>query len=322
MTKVVWPLDGVYGKNFRSTSRFGWRTHPIHKTRKHHNGEDLVGQKWIRSMADGTVIAARASKSKKPNGEPAGYGYFVTVRHQIAGEYYTSMYAHLVKDSFKVKEGQKVTAGEILGEMGTTGTSTGIHLHWEVWKGKTHGWTADGKGFADPIAFVKAHSAAEAVAASISQPSVDKEAVKKFAAPATKPKYTDAMSLADADNGEDVAYLQKFLGVAVDGVFGPQTHRAVVAFQKKQKGIIADGVVGPVTWALVPDKLGEATSAKSAPAKPVAAPKPKQRTYTVKGGDTLGKIASANGTTIAALVKLNGIKNANLIKVGQVIKLP
>lgn len=322
MSKVVWPLEGVYGKNFRTTSSFGWRTHPIQKTRKHHNGEDLVGQQWVRSMADGTVITARASKSKKNNGEPGGFGYFVTVRHQIAGEFYTSLYAHLKKGTFQVKEGDKVKAGQLLGEMGTTGASTGVHLHWEIWKGKTHGWTADGKGFADPIAFVQAHAAAGAVAESIGKPSVDKEELKKVAAPGTKPQYTDAMSLADADNGEDVAYLQKFLGITVDGIFGPKTHAAVVAFQKKQKGIIADGVVGPITWALVPEKLDGASAPKAAPVAKPAAAAPKQKSYKVKGGDTLGKIASANGTTVATLVKLNGIKNPSLIKVGQVIKLP
>ena len=274
MGKIVWPLEGVYGKNFRTTSSFGWRTHPIQKTRKHHNGEDLVGQQWVRSMAAGTVITARASKSKKNNGEPGGFGYFVTVRHMIAGEYYTSLYAHLKKGTFQVKEGDKVQAGQLLGEMGTSGASTGVHLHWEIWKGKTHGWTADGRGFADPIAFVEAHGAASAVAESIGKPSIDKEELKKYAAPATKPKYTDAMSLGDADRGEDVAYLQKFLGITVDGIFGPKTHAAVVAFQRKHKNIIADGVVGPITWELVniDKKPVKATPAKKpAPAKkPVA----------------------------------------------------
>jgi murein DD-endopeptidase MepM/ murein hydrolase activator NlpD len=280
MGKIVWPLEGVYGKNFRTTSSFGWRTHPITKNRKHHNGEDLIGQKWVRSMAAGTVIAARASKSKKSNGEPGGFGYFVTVRHMIGGEYYTSLYAHLKKGSFQVKEGDKVSAGQLLGEMGTTGASTGVHLHWEIWKGKTHGWTADGRGFADPIAFLAAHAAAGAVAESIGKPSVDKEELKKYAAPANKPKYTDAMSIGDADRGEDVAYLQKFLGIAIDGIFGPKTHSAVIAFQRKHKGIIADGVVGPITWGLVEIKKEAAKPVpvkKPAPVKkPVTAPaKPK-----------------------------------------------
>lgn len=306
MSKVVWPLDGVYGKNFRTTSSFGWRTHPIQKTRKHHNGEDLVGQKYIKSMADGTVIAARASKTKKKNGEPGGFGYFVTVRHKIDGVYYTSLYAHLKKGTTQVKEGQKVTAGQVLAEMGTTGASTGVHLHWEIWKGKTHGWTANGVGFADPIQFVRAYGAKGNVVSSIDKPSVDPETVEKFTAPATKPKYTEPLS--KGDRGEDVAYLQKYLGITADGIFGAQTHEAVLRFMAKHDDIkVKDGVVGPITWNKIPDKI--ATTSK-------------ERTHKVKRGEFLGRIASKYDTTVAELVKLNGIKDASKISVGQVIKLP
>lgn len=324
MSKVVWPLDGAYGKNFRTTSSFGWRTHPIQKTRKHHNGEDLVGQKYVKAMAAGTVLGARASKTKKANGEPGGYGYFVSIRHKIDGEYYTSLYAHLQKGSMQVKEGQKVEAGQIIGIMGTTGASTGVHLHWEIWKGKTHGWSADGRGFADPIAFVQAFGAKDSVASNISKPSVDPEAAPKIKVPTSKPEYKEALSY--GDRGEEVAYLQSQLGVETIGIFGPKTKAAVIKFQRKFPGIAADGVVGPITWAKIPGK----TPAKAAPAKPAlvkpapvkpAAPA-QPRTYTVVRGDNLSKIAKKHKTTVAALVSLNGIKNANLINVGQVIKLP
>jgi murein DD-endopeptidase MepM/ murein hydrolase activator NlpD len=67
----------------------------------------------------------------------------------------------MVPGSIQVKPGQKVTAGTVLGKMGTSGMSTGVHLHWEIWKGKTHGWSADGKGFVEPVGFVKALMAAE-----------------------------------------------------------------------------------------------------------------------------------------------------------------
>jgi len=266
MSTVVWPLDGVYGKNFRTSSSFGWRTHPITKNRKHHNGEDLVGQKYVKAIAGGTVIKARASGLKKSNGEPAGYGYFVVVRHMIDGVYYTSLYAHLKKGSFQVKKGDKIKAGKILAEMGTTGSSTGVHLHLEIWMGKVNGWSADGSGFVDPIPFIKAHIDKDAVIRVAKLPTP--QSPKRFSAPASKPKYTDAMSIGDADRGEDVAYLQKFLGIAVDGIFGPQTHRAVLALQRKHTDLIADGVVGPVTWSFV----------NNSPAKkPVAKPKPKPK---------------------------------------------
>ena len=69
---------------------------------------------------------------------------------------------------------------------------------------------------------------------------------------------------------------------------------------------------------------GAAPAAPAKPAKPAkpVAPKPATAgTYTVKKGDNLTKIAKANGTTVAKLAELNGIKNANLIRVGQVLKL-
>lgn len=305
MSNVVWPLDGVYGKDFRTTSSFGWRTHPISKKRKHHNGEDLVGQKYVRSIANGTVIKARASGIKKSNGEPGGYGYFVAVRHLIDGTYYTSLYAHLKKGSFQVKKGQKVKAGQVLGVMGTTGASTGIHLHLEIWKGRTNGWSADGSGYADPIRFIKAHSDKNAVTSIISSPTPDPE-LGKFDAPASKPKYSEPLK--KGSRGTDVAYMQKYLGITADGVFGPQTHEAVLRFMAKHDDIkVKDGVVGPITWNKFPDKLETVT---------------KERSHKVKSGEYLSRIAAKYDTTVDVLVKLNGIRNPSKISVGQVIKLP
>jgi peptidoglycan endopeptidase LytE len=72
-------------------------------------------------------------------------------------------------------------------------------------------------------------------------------------------------------------------------------------------------------------KAAPAAPAKPAPAKPAPAKPapaaPAAGTYTVKKGDNLTKIAKANNTTVAKLVGLNGIKNANLIQIGQVLKL-
>jgi murein DD-endopeptidase MepM/ murein hydrolase activator NlpD len=162
--KVQFPIDGKLGKDFKVTSDFGWREHPVEKKKKHHNGVDLWSSRepaYIESFYHGTVITAGPSKIKKSNGEPGGFGYYVTVRHLINGEYYTSLYAHMVKGSIQVKVGDKVVAGTVLGKMGATGMVTGKHLHWEIWKGKTHGWTDNGKGFVDPIEFTKALMAME-----------------------------------------------------------------------------------------------------------------------------------------------------------------
>lgn len=85
-----------------------------------------------------------------------------------------------------------------------------------------------------------------------------------------------------------------------DGLYEQPTIDAVKKFQTAN-GLTADGKVGPETWA----KLF-----------------PSSKTYTVKAGDTLSKIAKDNGTTVQALVQLNSIADPNKIRVGQVLKLP
>lgn len=160
MAMPQYPIDGAPGKAWRVTSHMGWRIHPVQKTRKHHNGTDIIGigkgPFYIESAFDGTVTYAGPSKTKKSDGEPSGFGYYVKVTSKIDGKHYSMLYAHLAKDSIKVKKGQKIEAGTVLGKMGTTGMSTGVHLHWECWVGKEHGWTDNGKGFLEPIEFTKA----------------------------------------------------------------------------------------------------------------------------------------------------------------------
>lgn len=158
MAKAQFPIDGVQGKNWKITSPFGWRIHPIEKRKKHHNGIDIWSSQepcYIESASDGTVLYAGPSEKKKANGEPDGYGYYVRVLSEVDGVWMTHTYAHMVKDSLKVKKGQKIEAGTVIGKMGTTGASTGKHLHWEIHEGKKHLWSADGSGFLDPIAFWK-----------------------------------------------------------------------------------------------------------------------------------------------------------------------
>jgi len=102
------------------TSNFGWRTSPFTGMRELHNGLDISGKKGspIIVTADGTVESAVFDKY---------FGNIVTVRHD--GRFKTA-YGHML--SMTVKEGQKVTRGQIIGYMGSTGLSTGYHLHYIV----------------------------------------------------------------------------------------------------------------------------------------------------------------------------------------------
>jgi murein DD-endopeptidase MepM/ murein hydrolase activator NlpD len=166
MAKAQFPIDGKLGKDFKITSLMGWRIHPVQKTKKHHNGTDIWSAHepcWIEAPYDGKVIEAR--KSTAAGG---GFGNFVIILHKIDGKFYTTLYAHMQDGTIKVKKGQKVTAGMPLGKMGTTGMSTGKHLHWELRLGKSHVWDAAGKNYIEPIAFFKALIAKEKAIATAS----------------------------------------------------------------------------------------------------------------------------------------------------------
>lgn len=165
MAKTQFPIDGKLGKEYKITSEFGWRKDPLGRAdKKHHNGVDLWGAAptiYVEAFHDGTVLHAGPSTRKKADGSVGGFGFYVVVLHKIDGKFYTSAYAHMKEGSIKVKKGQKIEAGTVLGVMATTGDSTGKHLHWEIWVGKTHGWSADGKGFVNPIKFAQALIAKE-----------------------------------------------------------------------------------------------------------------------------------------------------------------
>jgi murein DD-endopeptidase MepM/ murein hydrolase activator NlpD len=153
----------------------GMRIHPVTKEKKHHNGTDIWSKHepcWIEAPYDGVVLEAK--KSTSPGG---GFGNFVILLHKIGGKQYTTLYAHMQDGTVKVKKGQKVEAGTPLGKMGTTGMSTGKHLHWELRLGKQHIWDAKGKNYIEPIAFFKALIAQEAAIATASVEATEDDVV-------------------------------------------------------------------------------------------------------------------------------------------------
>ncbi len=108
---------------FWMTSSYGFRKDPFTSVRTAHLGIDLAGPYGleIHCTGDGTVISAHFSRH--------GYGKEVLVDHGFG---YISRYAHL--QDIRVKRGQKLKRGEILGTLGSTGRSTGPHLHYEIRK--------------------------------------------------------------------------------------------------------------------------------------------------------------------------------------------
>lgn len=166
---MQYPVDGRPGKDYRVTSPFGWRTHPTSGKKSHHNGVDIWadGTVYNEAIWPGVVVFAGPSKSRKADGSLGGFGYHVMVRHIIDKKPYISVYAHMVEGSLKVKVGDRVRAGAILGKMGATGDVTGKHLHFELYQGRKYTWSANGKNFVDPMEFIKAHIAKAKVMASI-----------------------------------------------------------------------------------------------------------------------------------------------------------
>jgi murein DD-endopeptidase MepM/ murein hydrolase activator NlpD len=110
------------------TSYYGYRIHPVYKTKKFHSGVD-IGAGYgdtIMAAASGTVILVSEPVEGKNKGG-SGYGNYCIIDH---GNGYSTLYGH-ARDIY-VKVGQKVSRGKAIGEVGSTGTSTGAHLHFEV----------------------------------------------------------------------------------------------------------------------------------------------------------------------------------------------
>jgi murein DD-endopeptidase MepM/ murein hydrolase activator NlpD len=114
LTTFVFPILSP-----RISSHFGKRKHPVLKFSKHHSGVDLAvpPRSHVRSVAEGRVVFADTH---------GGYGKLVTIQHKDG---YSSLYAHL--NEVHVNPGQDVEAGQVIGRVGSTGRSTGPHLHFE-----------------------------------------------------------------------------------------------------------------------------------------------------------------------------------------------
>ena len=117
-----WPLP----QSYPITSRFGYREDPFTGEIAYHSGTDIgaPGGTPILAAADGTVTIANAIDSWG-----GGYGYHIKINHN---DTFDTLYAHC--SSICVTVGQEVKQGEVIGYVGTTGNSTGNHLHFEVWQ--------------------------------------------------------------------------------------------------------------------------------------------------------------------------------------------
>ena len=187
------------------TSDYGYRINPVTKKKQFHNGLDLVSKVKNRNLYaidDGYVqkIVTGQDKSK------TGYGNYIWVRYPR----YNLSLLHAHCSSIKKKKGDKVKKGDVIAIMGSTGRSTGVHLHLGMTKIGSNNWlnTKNYKMLSN--------------------------------------KYNLTRTLKKGCKGSDVKELQKKLKIKADGIFGDNTKSSVKKFQKTNK-LTADGIVGKNT---------------------------------------------------------------------------
>jgi murein DD-endopeptidase MepM/ murein hydrolase activator NlpD len=259
---VQYPVDGKPGKAWKVTSKYGWRIHPKTGAKKHHNGVDISqggAVTYLEAWADGKVVAVSENTDK------ASAGNKIIVQSVVMGKKVTWTYFHMVHKSIVVKKGQNIKAGQVVGKMGSTGFSTGKHLHWEIWSGHRTAQpniNSGGKGFYDPLKFAAAAIAAEkvnieaALATPADAPATPMPAhsvVDVAPATAVKPVVEAFKPIKVGSKGANVKTIQRAVGAGADGVFGPMTEKAVKVWQKKV-GLPITGIIDSVAWSKIVGK--------------------------------------------------------------------
>lgn len=132
---LIFPLIG----SAVTTSEFGWRVHPVIGSWLMHAGKDLAAP-------EGTPVVASLSGRVVMSGLAGGYGLAIEIEHDNPRR--RTLYGHL--SELYVREGQVVRQGEVIGRVGSTGLSTGPHLHFELRLPQEGGWVAVDPGQLDP----------------------------------------------------------------------------------------------------------------------------------------------------------------------------
>ncbi len=122
-----------------TTSNFGWRLHPLLGSWIMHSGRDLAAP-------EGTPVVAALAGTVVSSGPAGGYGLAIEIDH--GGLHRRTLYGHL--SELYVKEGASIRQGEVIGRVGSTGLSTGPHLHFEMRVPQDGGWVAIEPGDLDP----------------------------------------------------------------------------------------------------------------------------------------------------------------------------
>ena len=258
-----------------TTDKYGQRTDPISGEQAFHAGLDFAGNTNdpIYATMSGTVIVAEFN-----NG---GLGNVIWIKHD--DDTYFSAYAHL--ETFNVSAGDKVTKGQQIGGMGTTGYSTGVHLHFVI---ATVLWGNKADTTIDPEVYL---ATTQGGGGDTSTPSGNVSTNTNT----TFDKYAkgyEAEMIYTVKSGDTLSGIASKYGSNINAIASLQD------IQNKDRISVGQKLYVPV---------GKTTTSSG--------------TYTVKSGDTLSGIATKFGTTTKNLQTKNGISNPDKIYAGQVLKV-
>nr|WP_319219676.1 LysM peptidoglycan-binding domain-containing protein [uncultured Trichococcus sp.] len=313
------------------SSPFGYRTSPINGAVEFHRGVDIAGSGNISAAQMGVVEVATYHYS---------YGNYVVINHgKINGVTIKTLYAHM-QSGLSVSVGQTVNQGQKIGVMGTTGSSTGVHLHFEV---------QENGAVVNPMNYINGITSGTPGATTPTTPSTGNSVVVVSGDTLWK--------IANA-NGLTVAELKKLNNLTSDAIVTGQVlilksagtdtpnkpstptvtpgttsitvasgdtlwkianaHGLSVAELKTLNNLTSDVIVPGQTLLLKQTTTPPSLTPPTTPTVPTAPSV--QSTITVASGDTLWKIASAHGLSVAELKTLNNL-SSDYIYPGQSLKV-
>ncbi|PLR99785.1 peptidoglycan DD-metalloendopeptidase family protein [Bacillus sp. T33-2] len=273
----IWPSDGII------TDTFGTRN-------GHHKGIDIAGDlgSKIYAVDKGTVTKSYYSGS---------YGHVIFIKHE---NNYETVYAHLHKRH--VKEGQVVKKGETIGEMGNTGDSSGVHLHFEVHQ---HKWTFGKENALNPVQVLSPAEIGQYVYAHGKSADTPVTATARM----QMPRSEDNVQEPRAVNHTNIIHT------------GQQQETVQVVPAEKQPEIAHTVQPGETLWSIAGkygtsvEQIAEMNSiidnniaaSQKINIKPGVA-----NHYVVAAGDTLASIARKTNTSIEDIKKLNGLDSSTI----------
>ncbi|MCK0471386.1 M23 family metallopeptidase [Halalkalibacter sp. APA_J-10(15)] len=232
MSTFIWPTDTK-----RITS--GFRT----SSRPDHHGIDIAeaGVRTIFAVANGTISRSYVSDS---------YGEVIFITHQINGQTWETVYAHLRTGSRGFSVGQTVRQGQQIGIMGNTGRSFGQHLHFELHRGR---WNIEKSNAVNPVDFLEKNLTPPTVA------NLNEDG--KWGNQTTRALQEHLATVVDGylSNQSRNSITQALYGTTVQ--FGTGGSLVIRALQRKLK-VKDDGLLGPITVRALQKNLGTVQDGK------------------------------------------------------------